>query len=112
MRRTMVAMGLLALVGCGDQDEGAGSQPETTATTTATGDVQVDGEGVALRVDRFSPMPASSMARGSIKPTAWQQDERAELPVQEQVFVGRFDPEAMKAVQQYRVTTKIKEGGL
>ncbi len=108
MRRTMVAMGLLALVGCGEQDEGAGSQPETTAT----GEVQVDGEGVALRVDRFSPMPASSMARGSIKPTAWQQDERPELLVQEQAFVGRFDPEAMKAVQQYRVTTKIKEGGL
>ena len=106
MNRTVLTMGLLALLGCGAADEAAEVQPDPSAT--ATSDVQVNEE--APRGDLFSTVPARTLAQGTIKPSAWARDDRPGLAPEETRVQGRFDPEAMRAIQQYRLTTKIKEG--
>ena len=112
MRRSILAWGVLGLLGCGGMDNGG--DPPTAAETSAAvagGSNAVTSEAVATpRVARFALMPAATLERGSIKPTAWSDKAAAQPASDGEEQRGTFDLATLRLAEAQRRATQAQGG--
>ena len=106
MKRALLTMGLLASLGCEGLQPDEGESPASAASdVTAPSE-----EGATPRVARFAALSATSLAGGSIKPTAWPTQPASTLDVGQGVLKGRLDPVMVREVEVSRLRARL-EGG-
>ena len=112
MKRSILAWGVVGLLGCGGMDND-GDPPAAAETSAAVGggdNAATSEAGVTPRVARFALMPAASLERGSIKPTAWTDKAAARLEGEVEDQRGTFDPEMLRLVEAHRRAMQIQGG--
>jgi hypothetical protein len=108
MKRSMLALGLLAVVGCGGT-ENEGAAP-TTSAPAESAPVALEQQAETPRVDRMALLPASAVQHGSFKQTSWGDTKAEEKLGQETFERGAFDPDQLRVVEQIRLQQKFPGG--
>ena len=111
MKATFMMVGLVALIGCGaeeNNDPNAASPAKTTAGLTAAGqskgvDPAATTEEAAPRGARFAMSPAGGLSAGSVASKVWSRDDRPILPEAGAAVVGQFDPAQAARVEADRL---------
>jgi hypothetical protein len=106
MKRALLTMGLLASLGCDGLEPDEGESPASAASELSP----PSEEGATPRVARFAALPATSLAGGNIKPTAWPTQAASTLDVGQGALKGRLDPVMVREVEASRLRARL-EGG-
>lgn len=112
MRRSILAWGVVGLLGCGGMDNG-GDPPTAAETSAAVGggsNAATSEAGATPRVARFAMMQAATLERGSIKPTAWT--DRAATPLESagDEQRGTFDLATLRLAEAQRRAIQAQGG--
>jgi len=114
MKRSLLMMGLLASLGCDGLQPDEGESPASAASELPAGaasELSAPSEVAATpRVARFAALPATSLAGGLIKPTAWPTQPPSTLDVEQGALKGRLDPVMVREVEASRLRERL-EGG-
>ena len=112
MKRSILAWGVVGLLGCGgmDNDGGQPTAAETSAAVSGGSNAATSEAGATPRVARFAMMPAASLERGSIKPTAWTDKAAAALESSGEEQRGTFDPAMLRVAEAHRRAMQAQGG--
>lgn len=107
MRRTFMMVGLVALLGCGAEENDSTHSGGTTLTTSPPA---ADAETVAARVDQFALLPVGRVVTANLTSKVWPRIERPELPEAGETVVGYFDPLQVQVMEATRLRAGASGG--